>query len=150
MNKIGDWFWGKKNCPVCDKEFNSRIGHKREKQTCGYSCSNKHFNGKIRNIHLSRPRAICFRSHEKKCIVCGEERAVTVHHWDENRENNSPENLIPICPNHHLYVHSRFRYLVIEKIDRYREEFIRGIAQSGPECLLWEQKVAGSNPVSPT
>ncbi len=27
--------------------------------------------------------------------------------------------------------------------------FVRGVAQLGPERLLWEQEAAGSNPVSP-
>jgi hypothetical protein len=37
---------------------------------------------------------------------------VAVHHLDENRNNNDPSNLIPMCPTHHHYWHSRFRHHV--------------------------------------
>lgn len=50
---------------------------------------------------------------------------VAVHHYDGNHDNNSPENLIPLCPTHHQYVHSRYKKLVQEKIDYYRSEFIK-------------------------
>ncbi len=35
------------------------------------------------------------------CAICG---AVNpqLHHVDENSENNTPLNLLPLCPNHHL------------------------------------------------
>lgn len=29
-----------KECPVCSKEFETKLGHKREKQTCSLSCAN--------------------------------------------------------------------------------------------------------------
>jgi len=33
--------------------------------------------------------------------MCGADRP-HLHHIDENHDNNAPENLIPLCPNHHL------------------------------------------------
>jgi very-short-patch-repair endonuclease/uncharacterized Zn finger protein (UPF0148 family) len=33
----------KKTCPVCGSEFETKSGHKKEKTTCSYSCSNRHF-----------------------------------------------------------------------------------------------------------
>lgn len=52
-------------------------------------------------------RTICFQYHDRQCIVCGEREIVDVHHRDRNPLNNVPENLIPLCPTHHRYCHTR-------------------------------------------
>lgn len=49
---------------------------------------------------------------------------VEVHHYDENNQNNSPENLVPICPTHHQYVHSRYKNEVQGQIDEFRKAFL--------------------------
>lgn len=64
-------------------------------------------------------RTICFANHEKKCIVCGETKIVEVHHLNENRKDNSPDNLVPVCPTHHQYIHSRYKNLVMPIIELY-------------------------------
>ena len=64
-------------------------------------------------------RTTCFAHHEKKCIVCGEDKIVAVHHLDGNRENNSLNNLIPLCPTHHQYCHSRHLNEVLPIINKY-------------------------------
>jgi len=33
-----------KECPVCEETFKTKIGSPKERTTCSYSCSNKHFN----------------------------------------------------------------------------------------------------------
>lgn len=110
---------GIKNCPVCDKEF---VG---KGTTCSYSCSNTHFSH-IRNKPEKYKSyiTICFKHHEKKCIVCGEEKIVAVHHLNENKKDNRPENLIPLCHTHHHYVHSRYKDDVQPVIDEYVNKFI--------------------------
>ena len=45
----------------------------------------------------------------KSCAVCGFDKVVDLHHLDENRKNNSRENLAGLCPNHHKMFHD-FRY----------------------------------------
>jgi predicted HNH restriction endonuclease len=42
-----------------------------------------------------------------KCIVCGFDTAVVVHHIIPKADNgtNDPENLAVLCPNHHAMVH---------------------------------------------
>lgn len=127
-----------KVCPICDKEFEALKGHKREKITCSHSCSNTHFRSgednpnwkEFDNIssgsHFSKKyRRLCFSGHEHKCVICGEDKMLDVHHFDENRENNTVENLIPICATHHNYVHSgKYRHEVMDKIIEYRNSFI--------------------------
>lgn len=113
-----------KVCPVCNSIFKTKSGHKREKETCSHSCSNKFFTKSRRDENLKQYRTICFRHHEKKCVVCGEDKIVTVHHFDENHNNNIPENLIPVCPTHHQYWHSQYKDLVFDKINSYRNKFL--------------------------
>ncbi len=73
-------------------------------------------------------RSICWRHHEKKCIICGESKIVAVHHYDHNHGNNEPSNLIPLCPTHHCYVHSKHRDEVQGKIDEWRNNYLTSIS----------------------
>jgi hypothetical protein len=56
--------------------------------------------------------------------VCGERKIVAVHHANGNHNDNRPENLIPICPTHHAYVHSRYAAEVLPIIEEYREQWL--------------------------
>lgn len=116
-----------KECPVCNKTFKPGT---KEQVTCSYSCSNTHFRSGSNNgsykAATKNYRTRCFEVHDKKCVVCGEDKIVAVHHYDENHDNNDIENLIPLCPTHHQYVHSRYREEVQPTIDAWREEFLRG------------------------
>jgi hypothetical protein len=125
----------KKNCPVCGNEFETQIGNKREKTTCSYKCSNTFFRSGKQNPNWKDDsyRSTCFEHHTKECVICGESKIVAVHHYDENHYNNDPKNLIPLCPTHHQYVHSKYKDEVIDKIDEYRNKFIemtRGLVET--------------------
>lgn len=118
------------NCPVCNKEFETQIGHPKAKQTCSYACSNTYFRSGINNPNFKEDsvnahRTICFSFHKKQCVVCGESNIVDVHHMDENHENNDPSNLIPLCPTHHMYIHSRYKHLIIDKVIAYMDDAIK-------------------------
>ncbi|MFA4952656.1 MAG: hypothetical protein WC584_00365 [Candidatus Pacearchaeota archaeon] len=46
----------------------------------------------------------------EKCVVCGFDKIVDLHHLDENNKNNLEENFIGLCPNHHKMIHDfKFR-----------------------------------------
>ena len=62
---------------------------------------------------------ICFTYHKRECVVCGEFRCVEVHHLDSNRKNNSPLNLVPLCPTHHRFWHSKYRCIIEQKVLSY-------------------------------
>ena len=111
---------GIKKCPICDKEFISKS------KTCSYSCSNKFFRTGENNGNWKQDtyQSTCFLYHEKKCVVCSEDKIVAVHHLNENHNDNRPENLIPLCPTHHQYVHSRYKILVQPKIDEYLKNYL--------------------------
>jgi len=56
----------------------------------------------------------------KSCLICGFDKIVDLHHLDENKQNNSIENLIGLCPNHHQMLHNfefrkEIRQLLAEK-----------------------------------
>ena len=115
-----------KVCPVCGKKFSTLKGHKREKIVCSHSCSNTYFRSGKNNPNYvngmageSEYRVICFKHHEKKCIICGFDIIVEVHHVDCNKNNNQPNNLVPLCPNHHRMFHSRYRSMVEPLIEEY-------------------------------
>ena len=110
------------------------MGSKKEKQTCSYGCANTHFrSGDNNGMYKSWTeysdeldgywpgayRRICFANHDKKCIICDEINIVAVHHYDENHKNNDSANLLPLCPTHHNYMHSRFKELIEPKIIEY-------------------------------
>ena len=110
-------------CKVCNypiKKYNISKG------TCSRSCANTHFKRGDQNGNWSgnNYQSICFTFHEKKCIICNERNIVAVHHYDHNHDNNDPANLIPLCPTHHIYVHSRYACEVLPAIEKYVEEFI--------------------------
>ena len=110
------------DCPVCGKPIkNYRCG-----TTCSHACANTHFRSKEDNPGWRKDsyRSTCFLHHDKKCAICGESNIVAVHHFDENRTNNEPSNLIPLCPTHHQYMHSQFRVLIIDEVKKYIDNFV--------------------------
>lgn len=101
-----------KKCPVCGVDFQTNKGHSREKITCSYSCSNTHFRSGQNNPNWKNDindwgyRKICFSIWKAECIICGFDKVIDVHHLDENHNNNTATNLIPLCPNHHKMYHT--------------------------------------------
>lgn len=105
-------------CKVCLKPIKN---FKTNKATCSRSCSNTYYrkgegNG---NWKSSAYRSTCFLYHKKECVVCGESNIIEVHHYDGNKNNNNPSNLIPLCPTHHQYWHSKYRQLIESIVNLY-------------------------------
>ena len=115
-------------CPICNATFTA---YKREKKiTCSYACSNKHFRIGENNGNWKQDsyRSTCFLYHKKQCVVCGELNLVEVHHYNGDHNDNRIENLVPICPTHHKYMHSRFMSLIKDIVDKYVKEFQQAVA----------------------
>lgn len=121
-----------KECPVCLKFFET-FKNTKEKTTCSNACANTFFrSGSAHPNWKENPskdsllyRRICFKNHKYECIICGENKIVAVHHYDKNHKNNAPENLIPMCPTHHQYLHSKYKNEIIDKVNNYRNDFIK-------------------------
>ena len=96
---------------------------RKTQSTCSVGCANTVYrsganNGNY-NPNKSNYRAICFSVHKKECIICGEDKIVAVHHYDEDHINDTIENLIPLCPTHHQYMHSKYKCLISEQVDTW-------------------------------
>ena len=108
-----------KTCQCCGNKFiffgRLRTKKFRKALFCSRSCSNNR--QQWWNKNAIRYRTIALQHHEKKCAVCGFDWIVAIHHIDENKNNNDPKNLIPLCPNHHEMVHSKHRDLIQPIID---------------------------------
>jgi len=118
-------------CPVCNEPI------KYKSTTCSKKCAVIYFEDTMfkysvkpskktkKSIESSyKYRNKCFKVHGKKCIVCGEENIVTVHHFSNECEDIKEEDLLPLCPTHHQYWHSKFRHLIEQQVNNYREDFI--------------------------
>lgn len=127
-----------KECPNCGGNFKTK--ENSNKITCSYSCSNTYFrsgenhpnyrdindygDNELRTSRFSRKyRKICFDNHEHQCVVCGEDKILDVHHYDNNKKNNKPNNLIPICPTHHGYIHSEYKDEVLKIVEGYKKNY---------------------------
>ncbi len=125
QNEKVDRLFGKveeitKICCCCGNEFTffGRIKTKTvaKKRFCSRSCANNRKEWWDGN--LTKYRTIAFRFWEKKCVVCGFDKIVAVHHLDENNKNNNPQNLVPLCINHHEMIHSdEWKEEVIEQVE---------------------------------
>lgn len=124
---------GTKVCPNCNKNFTTKIGHKKEKTFCCNRCcalsreipSMTKYRQSV-GLEQSTERSeyyrrLCFESFEQKCQICGFDEYVEVHHIDGNRLNNIQENLIPLCANHHVLVHKQKTH---EKIQNQIDEIM--------------------------
>ena len=115
-----------KTCAVCGKEFIYR-GRLKTKlyenaKHCSRSCANSRqswWNKEDNEYRSNSYRAIAKRHHDLKCVICGFDKIVAIHHIDENKKNNEPSNLIPLCPNHHEMVHSKWK----EEVDPYIKDW---------------------------
>ena len=109
-----------RECAVCEKPIKD---YKKSKGTCSHSCSNIYFKTLRNKDERLGYQALCFRYHEKKCIVCGEDKIVAAHHVNHDHHDDRPENLVPLCPTHHQYVHSKYKDEVQPIIESYLETY---------------------------
>lgn len=116
-----------KVCPVCKSSFTTKKHPIKEGVTCSKSCAatwfrtgSNHPNWKGTQSY----REYCFSLRGHKCAVCDEQLILDVHHMDENHGNNHISNLVPMCPTHHRYMHSKHRDLIQPKLDLYLQNMV--------------------------
>ena len=82
----------------CSAKYNNRVGK------TGYKRMINENNGIHPNVNPDKEpsyRKICFEKYEPKCIICGWDKSVDVHHIDNDHNNDNVKNLVPLCQNHH-------------------------------------------------
>lgn len=106
-------------CYICSKEiYRSKARQKKSlsgKYFCSKSCQTKWRNGYfIGDKHPNWSGGTSVYRHILKkngkspvCVKCGlnDERILSVHHLDHDRQNNNISNLVWICLNCHFLVH---------------------------------------------
>ena len=98
-----------KKCKVCGKEFYVRPNKKAQRrQFCSRECMSQYLKKHWHEIRGSYPktRKYVIRQHGK-CDVCGfsDMRILNIHHKDGDRTNWKPDNILVLCPNHHMLAH---------------------------------------------
>lgn len=106
-------------CAKCDKKVyrihSALEKSKSGKSFCSKSCSTSYWNkylktGKQNSNYTSGIGSYRLRAIEKfgtKCKFCkyDNEIIIQVHHKDKDRDNNSLDNLLIVCPTHHREIH---------------------------------------------
>jgi hypothetical protein len=108
-------------CSYCKKIFYKNNSQKQNSKKNLHFCCREHkdlaqrieFGLKdLQPLHYgsgdSHYREIAFRSKERKCERCEYNKhpeILEVHHKDRNRENNTIENLLVLCPTCHMEDH---------------------------------------------
>lgn len=95
-------------CKRCGRE----IFH-HAKGLCG-GCYNFVFHiERVKDYNYKRKYGIdldIYKKVTKRCVICGFDKIVDLHHLDHNQKNNTEKNLVGLCPNHHKMIHDfRFR-----------------------------------------
>ncbi len=85
------------------------------------SCYNNVYHSENNKAYSQRKRnkidLVLYKRLTEKCIICGFDKIVQIHHIDFNKKNNSQENLIGLCPNHKMMANNyKFRYEIYEKL----------------------------------
>ncbi len=106
-------------CSNCDKDIYKIPAEIKKSKSgnafCGRSCAIS-FNNHKYKIGENHPnykngrqayRKLAFSLKEAKCEICGysNKAILQVHHKDEDRSNNSIDNLEILCPTHHSERH---------------------------------------------
>lgn len=108
-------------CATCGRVIQRKLSILNRSKTgnvyCSRSCATTN-NNKLFKIKKDSSTFISKAYRKKalnhygaKCSLCGYciEQCLEVHHKDLNRDNNSIENLIVLCPNCHKEVHNNLK-----------------------------------------
>ena len=91
-------------CPRCKR----KIGHHSKGLCVGCYHTMYHLES-IKDWNHQKRHNISPELYKKitsHCIICNFNKFVELHHIDHNRHNNSDDNMVGLCPNHHKMLHT--------------------------------------------
>lgn len=103
-----------KTCPQCSEEF---LPSRSKQVYCGVTCAStahaiRMRGGQNSNYRTGEESAYLYDrmrplilDRDMSCVVCRTEAGLHCHHIDEDRNNNTPENLVMLCAGHHMEHH---------------------------------------------
>ena len=81
-------------------------------------------NYKIKRLYNITPEL--YNKITKCCFVCSFNKVVELHHLDKNHKNNNEDNLIGLCPNHHMMLHNpKYEKEVQKEINKKRKNMTK-------------------------
>lgn len=84
------------------KDKHGRFIKEKQKLPSPYVEDQENWNG---DVKCGTYRRIAFRHHPHHCFYCKKSEGILhVHHRDENRKNNKPDNLRIVCPKCHMHI----------------------------------------------
>ncbi len=95
-------------CFYCKKTFKTSPSH--HSKFCSRMCVGLSKRLTFTGEYTTVRKAMILRGLLKQCETCGfkdDIRVLGIHHKDKNRNNNSPENLIVLCPTCHSLIHKK-------------------------------------------
>lgn len=109
-----------KTCLYCGSKFEA-IGSRRSTQTtCSHKCANTYYKPNKKEETTRYSYALAARqAGMTSCAICEETNLVDIHHIDHDRNNNNLDNLVPLCPTHHMYLHRGKADLIMDKLIEY-------------------------------
>lgn len=105
-------------CSNCKREI-----ERHTKDLCSGCYNTLKFKNYTRDKNLSLKYKLTTKKilelRSRGCVICGWNKKIHLHHKDQNRENNSIDNLIVLCPNHHYSLHSKdYQKETIEELQK--------------------------------
>lgn len=85
-------------------------------KTFGYSHIKRYNARRYHNLSLE-----AYKQVTKRCVICGFDNVVDLHHIDGNHKNNHPSNFTGLCPNHHKMYHA----------EEFKEEIVKILKEKG-------------------
>ncbi len=127
------WKREKNICPRC-----KRLIYIKSKGLCAGCYNTVHRLQQIKDSNNQRYHNISkelYNKLTKNCVICGFDKVVELHHLDQKRINNSDDNFVGLCPNHHKMIH----------LVKYQKEIFKILHEKGfnPKQREFKQNIEG-------
>lgn len=91
---------------------------------------------------------LLYESRDVCCVCRSTNKPIIIHHIDENRSNNSPENLAVLCLNHHGDAHTKkglSRNLTPDIIKELKEKWVQEVKKKDTRTILALAETSGAS-----